>query len=61
MGNESLPVDTILEGLKMTTTFICIIISAIAIEVDKFTQFQHRGLPLVAFAGVLTAIVTFVL
>lgn len=46
----------------MTTTFICIIISAIAIEVDKFTQFQHRSLPLVAFAGVSAAIViTFVL
>lgn len=44
----------------MTTTFICIIISAFVIEVDKATQFQYRSLPLVAFMGVLAAIVTFV-
>lgn len=45
----------------MTSTFICIIISVLVIEADKRTQFKYRSLPLVAFVGVLTAIVTFTL
>lgn len=45
----------------MTTTIIGIIITAIAIEVDKFTQYQHFGLPLMALLGVLTVIASLVL
>ena len=37
----------------MTSTIICIIITALAIEADKITQYRHRGLPLVALGGVL--------
>ncbi len=45
----------------MTTTIIGIIITALAIEVDKITLYQHYSLPLVAFAGVLTVIISLVL
>lgn len=45
----------------MTITIIGIIITGLAIEADKFTQFQHRGFTLVAFAGVLTVIASLVL
>ena len=38
----------------MTSTIIGIIITALAIEADKITRYQHRGLPLVALGGVLT-------
>lgn len=38
----------------MTSTIIGIIVTALAIEADKLTQYRHRGLPLVAFGGVLT-------
>jgi len=42
----------------MTTTIIGIIITALAIEVDKLTQYRHYGLPLVALGGVLTVIIS---
>ncbi len=42
----------------MTTTIIGIIITAIAIEADKLTQYKHYGLPLIALVGVLTIIVS---
>ena len=45
----------------MTTTIIGIIITALAIEIDKVTQYRHYGLPLIAFAGVLTVIISLVL
>ena len=45
----------------MTTTIIGIIITALAIEVDRLTQFKHYGLPLIALAGVLMVIASFVL
>lgn len=50
-----------LEVLKMTATIIGIIITALAIEVDKFTQYRHYILPMIALAGVLTIIVSLVL
>jgi len=37
----------------MTATIIGVIIIALAIEVDKLTQYRHFFLPLVALAGVL--------
>lgn len=40
----------------MTITFISIIITFLAIELDKFTQFKHRGFTLIAFVGVLATI-----
>ena len=49
------------EELEMTTTIIGIIITALAIEVDKFTHYRHYGLPLIALAGVLTVITSLVL
>lgn len=45
----------------MTTTIIGVIITAVAIEVDRFTQYKHYALPLFAFAGVLTVIASLVL
>ena len=50
-----------LKDLQMTTTIIGIIITALAIESDKITQYQYYGFPLVAFAGVLTVIISLVL
>lgn len=38
----------------MTTTIIGVIITALAIEIDKITQYKYYGFPLVALAGVLT-------
>jgi len=35
----------------MTTTIIGIIVTALAIEVDKLTQYRHRSFPLVVLAG----------
>lgn len=40
----------------MTITFISIILTLFAIELDKFTQFKHRGFVLVAFVGVLATL-----
>jgi len=40
----------------MTTTIIGVIITALAIEIDRLTQFRHYFLPLVAIAGVLTVV-----
>jgi len=59
----SVPIDNkvTLEELKMTTTIIGIIITALAIEVDKITQYRHYGFPLVALVGVLTVIISLVL
>jgi hypothetical protein len=45
----------------MTSTIIGIIVTAIAIEADKITQYRHRGLPLVALGGVLTVVFSLVL
>jgi len=45
----------------MTTTIIGIIITGLAIEADKFTQYQHFGLPWIALAGVVTIIASLVL
>jgi len=45
----------------MTATIIGVVITAIAIEVDKFTQYRHYILPLIAFAGVLTVIISLAL
>ncbi len=45
----------------MTTTIIGVIITAIAIEVDRMTQYRHYGLPLVVLGGVLTVIISLVL
>jgi len=45
----------------MTTTFIGIIIIALAIYLDKITLFRHDSLPPIAFAGVLTVIASLVL
>jgi len=39
----------------MTTAIIGIIITVLAIEVDKFTQYKHHVLPLFALGGALTA------
>lgn len=41
-----------------TITYIGIIITAIAIEADKLTQFSHPSLPVVAFIGVLTVLMS---
>jgi hypothetical protein len=51
----------ILEYMQMTTTIIGVVITAIAIEADKFTQYRYYILPLIAFAGVLTVIVSLAL
>lgn len=40
----------------MTITFISIIVTFLAIELDKFTQFRHRGFTLLAFIGVLATV-----
>ena len=45
----------------MTTTIIGIIVTTLAIEVDKITQFKHYGFPLIALVGVLTVIISLVL
>lgn len=45
----------------MTTTIIGVIITAVAIELDKFTQYKHFTLPLIALAGVVTVIVSLML
>lgn len=45
----------------MTTTMIGIIITALAIEADKFTLFTHPSLPFVALAGVFITILSLVL
>jgi hypothetical protein len=39
---------------------IGIIITALAIEFDKLTRFQHFGLPLIALAGVLIVILSLI-
>lgn len=44
----------------MTYTVIGIIITALAIEADKFTLYTHPGLRVIAFAGVLTVILSLV-
>lgn len=45
----------------MSLTFIGILITAIAIYLDKATLFRHRAYPPIAFAGVLTVIASLVL
>ena len=41
------------EDTQMTTTIIGVIITAMAIELDRMTQYKYYILPLVAFAGLL--------
>lgn len=45
----------------MTTTFIGILITALAIKFDEFTLFRHNALPPIALAGVLTIIGSLIL
>ena len=45
----------------MTSTIICIIITALAIEADKITQYKHDSFPLVALGGVLAVAFSLVL
>lgn len=49
-------VKVTLEDSQMTTTIIGVIITALAIEVDRLTQYKHYFLPLVALGGVLTVV-----
>jgi hypothetical protein len=60
-GNSPVDSQTILEYLQMTTTIIGIVITALAIEADKLTQYKHYVLPLIALAGTLTVIISLVL
>lgn len=59
--NKGEVVKVTLEDLQMTTTIIGIIITALAIEVDKLTQYRHSGFPLVAMGGVLTVVLSLAL
>lgn len=45
----------------MTTTYVGILIMAIAIFIDKKTLFRHDVLPPIALAGVLTVIASIML
>lgn len=45
----------------MTTTYVGILIIAIAIFIDRKTMFRHDALPPIAFVGVLTVIASIVL
>lgn len=40
----------------MTTAYLGILITALAIEIDKITRFQHRSLPIIALLGLLTLV-----
>ncbi len=44
-----------------TVTYIGIIITALAIEADRYTRFTHPILPAIAFAGTIAVILSFVL
>lgn len=44
-----------------TFTYIGIIITALAIEIDKYTNFTHQSLPVIAFAGVIVVALSFIL
>lgn len=44
-----------------TATYIGIAVTALAIEVDKYTRYTHPGLPAIAFAGVVIVIVSLAL
>lgn len=45
----------------MATTIAGIIIAALAIEADRKTQYKHHILPIIALAGIATAIVSLTL
>lgn len=45
----------------MTITIIGVIITALAIEADRLTQYRHNGLPLAALGGVLTVAISLAL
>lgn len=45
----------------MTYTLIGIIITALAIKADKLTLYRHSSLPVMAFVGALTVILSLVL
>jgi hypothetical protein len=47
--------------LKMTITTIGIIVTALAIYLDRATLFRSRAYPPIAFAGVLTVIASLVM
>ena len=44
----------------MTLTIIGVLVTAVAIQLDKLTLFRHFALPPIAFAGVLTVIASLV-
>jgi hypothetical protein len=45
----------------MTATLIGIITTALAIQIDRITQFKHHVLPIIALGGVVTAVISFTL
>ena len=45
----------------MTITIIGIIITALAIKIDKLTLYKYYGFPLLALAGSMTVIASLVL
>ena len=45
----------------MTTAIVGIIFTALSIEADKLTQYKHHVLPMIAIAGMLTAVVSLTL
>lgn len=44
-----------------TVAYIGIIITVLAIEMDKYTRFTHPSLPVIAFAGVIAVMLSFIL
>ena len=61
MGSERRPAE--LEGHSMftTITYLGIAITALSIEIDKYTRFTHPSLPAIAFLGVVMVILSLVL
>lgn len=47
--------------MSTTLVYIGIIVTALAIAIDKYTRFTHPSLPVIAFAGVIAVILSFVL
>jgi len=44
-----------------TITYLGIAITALSIEIDKYTRFTHPSLPAIAFLGVVMVILSLVL
>jgi len=40
---------------------IGVIITALAIKIDQFTQYKYYGLPLIALAGTMTVIASLII